>query len=72
MSVRHPITGALSNPERDRVRDRWNERYCASVLAASRPGPEPRLYPVKTIRACLWLMAGCAVIATLFMVTPNV
>lgn len=36
MSLRHPITGALSNPEWDAVRDRWNERHCNAVMAEAR------------------------------------
>lgn len=65
MTLRHPITGALSNPEWDQVRDRWNERHCNAVLAASRP--EPRRYPVNLIRASLALAAGCVVLGALWL-----
>jgi hypothetical protein len=67
MSLRHPITGALSNPEWDQVRDRWNERHCNAVMAASRPAPKPRRYPINLIKACLALAAGFVVIAALWM-----
>lgn len=66
MSVRHPITGALSNPEWDSVRDRWNERYCAQVMADARPEPEPRRYPVNLIRVSAVLLVGVAVFAVLW------
>jgi len=65
MALRHPITGALSNPEWDRVRDRWNERYCADVLAKARP--EPRRYPVHLIRASAVLLVGCVVLGGLWL-----
>lgn len=62
MSLRHPITGALSNPEWDGVRDRWNERYCNAVLHEARSEPMPK--PVNLIwllRTCLVLGVGCLV-----------
>lgn len=64
--IRHPITGALSNPEWDRVRDRWNERHCNAVLAASRAAPKSRRYPVNLIRAVFVLGIGCLVFAALW------
>lgn len=67
MSLRHPITGALSNPEWDKVQDRWNELHCNAVLAASRPEPKPRRYPVNLIRASLALAAGCLIIGGLWL-----
>lgn len=67
MSVRHPITGFLSNPEWDKVRDRWNERHCNAVLAASRPAPTPRRYPAHLMRACLTLAAGFVVLGALWL-----
>ncbi len=66
MALRHPITGALSNPEWDRVRDRWNERYCADVLAKARPAPAPRRYPVNLIRAVFVLGIGLLVLGALW------
>ena len=65
--IRHPITGALSNPEWDGVRDRWNERRCNAVLAASRPAPKPRRYPVNLIKAALVLGLGCLVFGALWL-----
>lgn len=67
MSLRHPITGALSNPEWEEVRDRWNERHCDAVLAASRPEPRPSRRPVHVIRVSLALAAGCLVIGALWL-----
>lgn len=67
MALRHPITGALSNPEWDRVRDRWNERYCADVLAKARPAPAPRRYLVNLIRASAVLLVGCVVLGGLWL-----
>lgn len=64
--IRHPITGALSNPEWDGVRDRWNERHCNAVLAASRPAPKPRRYPVNLIKAVLVLGLGCLLFGALW------
>lgn len=59
MSLRHPITGALSNPEWDRVRDRWNERYCNAVLQErAEPMPKP-VNLIWLLRTCLVLGAGC-------------
>jgi hypothetical protein len=66
--TRHPITGALSNPEWDVVRDRWNERHCNAVLAASRAEPKPRRYPVNLIKAVLVLGLGCAALTALWMI----
>lgn len=65
--ARHPITGASWNPEWDAVQDRWNERHCNAVLAASRPVPKPRRYPVNLIRACLTLAAGSVVLGALWL-----
>ena len=64
--IRHPITGALSNPEWDGVRDRWNERHCNAVLAASRPATKPRRYPVNLIKAVLVLGLGCLLFGALW------
>lgn len=66
MSLRHPITGALSNPEWDRVRERWNERHCNAVVAASRAAPKSRRYPVNLIKAALVLGVGCLIFAALW------
>ena len=66
MSIRHPITGALSNPEWDGVRDRWNERHCNAVLAASRAAPKARRYPINLIRAVFVLGIGLLVLGALW------
>lgn len=64
--IRHPITGALSNPEWDGVRERWNERHCNAVLAASRAAPKSRRYPVNLIRAVFVLGIGLLVLGVLW------